>query len=219
MEFWIAGRDTWPHLCTDGDFMMLYQATSDEMRPFNVSDEVLNVMVTDVELPDIGCQRIILRGSYDVLPEGTQLVAEVVPNSPDLDPVDYDIEHQFHYDIKFLDANGAQLPMPLAKKVELLFEVVYGLTSDQIEVMYAREGEDVQFEEHLVNIDGVNYVEVWTDHNSPYTLIDKLTDEEKAAMMKTGDEVTYFTISGLGLIMTLALGLMINSKINKKKFD
>ena len=47
----------------------------------------------------------------------------------------------------------------------------------------------------------------------------KLTDEEKAAMMKTGDEVIYFTISGLGLIMTLALGLMINSKINKKKFD
>ena len=36
---------------------------------------------------------------------------------------------------------------------------------------------------------------------------------------KTGDEITYFTVSGLGLIMTLALGLMLNSKINKKKSD
>ena len=52
--------------------------------------------------------------------------------------------------------------------------------------------------------------------------------EEKAAesnvistdeYAKTGDEITSFTISGLGLIMTLALGLMINSKINRKKFD
>ena len=36
---------------------------------------------------------------------------------------------------------------------------------------------------------------------------------------ETGDEITYFTISGLGLIMTLALGLMVNSKANKKRFD
>jgi hypothetical protein len=45
--------------------------------------------------------------------------------------------------------------------------------------------------------------------------------QEKTAdeSTKTGDEVTYLTISGLGLIMTLALGLMLNSKINKKKFD
>ena len=85
-------------------------------------------------------------------------------------------------------------------------------------------------------------------HFSPYFIYDKLTDEEKAAFdalsdkekaqldaaakelasqqkekaaesIKTGDEVTYFTSSGLGLMMTLALGLMINSKLNKKKSD
>ena len=85
-------------------------------------------------------------------------------------------------------------------------------------------------------------------HFSPYFIYDKLTDEEKAEFdklsdeeksnldeiakemavqqektadesTKTGDEVTYLTISGLGLIMTLALGLMLNSKINKKKSD
>lgn len=85
-------------------------------------------------------------------------------------------------------------------------------------------------------------------HFSPYFIYDKLTDEEKAEFdklsdeeksnldeiakemavqqektadesTKTGDEVTYFAVSGLGLIMTLALGLMLNSKINKKKSD
>ena len=82
-------------------------------------------------------------------------------------------------------------------------------------------------------------------HFSPYFIYDKLSDEEKAQLdaaaiefaaqqeekaieanevsidesTQTSDEITYFTISGLGLIMTLALGLMINSKINKKKFD
>jgi len=85
-------------------------------------------------------------------------------------------------------------------------------------------------------------------HFSPYFIYDKLTDEEKTAFdalsdkekaqldaaakelasqqkekaaesIKTGDEVTYFTSSGLGLMMTLALGLMINSKLNKKKSD
>ena len=45
--------------------------------------------------------------------------------------------------------------------------------------------------------------------------------EESASdsSVKTGDEVIYFTISGLGLIMTLALGLILISKINRKKSD
>ena len=42
-------------------------------------------------------------------------------------------------------------------------------------------------------------------------------DSQSDSTSKTGDEVTYFAVSGLGLIMTLALGLMLNSKINKKK--
>ena len=42
-------------------------------------------------------------------------------------------------------------------------------------------------------------------------------DSPSDSTSKTGDEITYFAVSGLGLIMTLALGLMLNSKINKKK--
>lgn len=42
---------------------------------------------------------------------------------------------------------------------------------------------------------------------------------QKAATKKTGDIFSYLTISGLCLVTTLALGLIINSKVNKKKFN
>ena len=83
-------------------------------------------------------------------------------------------------------------------------------------------------------------------HFSPYFIYDKLTDEEKAELeqalgnlsdeekakleaelqkesasnqVKTGDQVSLFTISGLALIMTLALGLMLSTNSSKRKFD
>ena len=83
-------------------------------------------------------------------------------------------------------------------------------------------------------------------HFSPYFIYDELTDEEKAELeqalgnlsdedkakleaemqkesasnqVKTGDQVSLFTISGLGLTMTLALGLMLKTNSNKRKFD
>ena len=62
---------------------------------------------------------------------------------------------------------------------------------------------------------------MYLSHFSPYFIYDKLTDEEKAKQnqVKTGDQVSLFTISGLGLIMTLALGLMLKTHSSKRKFD
>ncbi len=226
LQFWIAGRETAANggtVSSDGNIMTLYQAKSVKQVEFNASakryKENLNVLKTTVELLNGQKQNIVVRGGYDVLPIGTQLVVNVVPDSPELDRQDNEIEKQFHYEITLLDEDGKPLSMPLKQKVELLFEVVDGLDKDDLEVILAKVGDDIQFEEYLIKIDGVDYVGIYTDHFSPYTLVDKLTDEEKAAMMKTGDEVTYFTVAGLGLIMTLALGLMINSKLNKKKSD
>ena len=57
------------------------------------------------------------------------------------------------------------------------------------------------------------------NHFSPYFIYDKDTEKEQRALnsAETGDELTYVTISGLGLVMTLALGLiMLNSKMNRK---
>lgn len=38
-------------------------------------------------------------------------------------------------------------------------------------------------------------------------------------LQKTGDRIMYFTITNMSLMMTLALGLMLKSKMNSKKIE
>ncbi len=183
-------------------------------------DDGINVLIADVDV-NSQTQRVMVRGPYKVLPRGTKLVVEVAPPHKELDDQGYEIEQQTHYNIWLLNEDGTSLPMPLPEKVELLFQILKNGNGDDLEIVLVTEGEDIQFEENTVEIDGIRYRRAYTDHFSPYSLLDKLTEEEKNALnaVKTGDELTYVTISGLGLVMTLALGLMLNSKINKKKSD
>lgn len=183
-------------------------------------DDGINVLIADVDV-NSQTQRVMVRGPYKVLPRGTKLVVEVAPPHEELDDQGYEIEQQTHYNIWLLNEDGTSLPMPLPEKVELLFQILKNGNGDDLEIVLVTEGEDIQFEENTVGIDGIRYRRAYTDHFSPYSLLDKLTEEEKNALnaVKTGDELTYVTISGLGLVMTLALGLMLNSKINRKKSD
>lgn len=192
----------------------------------------INTLIADVTVNGQP-QRIIVRGSYRALPQGTRLLAQVVARHADFDQQGYDIEHEIHYQITLVDESGNPLPMPLPEDVELLLQVIPGLDKSDLEVVLAQSGIDTQFDENLVEIGGESYVLVKTNHFSPYSLIDKLTEEEKAELnkalenlsdkeksalgaVKTGDDPSYVTI--LGLVMILALGLMLNSKIRPKKF-
>ena len=183
------------------------------------TDDGIEVLSTTIQINGVN-QKILVRDINKVLPTETQLKAQVVANQENLDVPNFNVEHQFHYEITLVDAQGNPLPMPLSSNVELLFEVIEGLDANDLEVVLAQLGDDIQFEESLVNIDDTQYVGVWTNHFSPYTLFDELTAEEKAAedQIKTGDQVSLFIISGVGLIMTLALGLMLRINSNKKKF-
>lgn len=114
----------------------------------------------------------------------------------------------------------------LDEKVDLYVQIGDDWDRDDLAAFYISQGEDENIPVRYETSDypeGEDEFGIMTlSHFSPYFIYDKLTDEEKAEAdesTKTGDEVTYLTISGLGLIMTLALGLMLNSKINKKKFD
>ncbi len=158
-------------------------------------------------------QKILVRGLNSVIPDGTKLVAKVVTNAEGLDPQNYEIEKQFHYEIELQDENGAPLPMPLSEKVELYFQVIDGLDKNDLEVVLRQIGDDIQFEEKLVNIDGNDYVCVKTDNFSPYSLIDKLSEEEKAAQ----NRAILFTVVGITLVLILAVGIFIKFKSNKQK--
>ncbi len=114
----------------------------------------------------------------------------------------------------------------LDEKVDLYVQIGDDWDRDDLAAFYISQGEDENIPvryETSDSAEGEDEFGIMTlSHFSPYFIYDKLTDEEKAEAdesTKTGDEVTYFAVSGLGLIMTLALGLMLNSKINKKKSD
>lgn len=228
---WIFNEGEYP--CLKGFFE---EADEPEGTPGseNQGNEI-NVLTADVTVNGQP-QRIMVRGSYRALPQGTRLLAQVVARHADFDQPGYDIEHEIHYQITLVDESGNPLPMPLPEDVELLLQVIPGLDKSDLEVVLAQNGIDTQFDENLLEIDGESYVLVKTNHFSPYSLIDKLTEEEKAELnkalknlsdeekstlgaVKTGDDPSYVTIFSLGLVMILALGLMLNSKIRTKKFD
>ena len=119
------------------------------------------------------------------------------------------------YNISLVDASDKNLSMPLSDNVELCFEVFEGLDRHELEVVLARQMADAEFTEELVELDGSSWVNVKTNHFSPYGLIDKLSDAEKAALGKgnvpTGDQAAQVAVSGLGIMLRLIT--------NKRKFE
>ncbi len=112
----------------------------------------------------------------------------------------------------------------LSNSVDVYVQIGNDWDETDLQGFYIQQGTDENVE--------VTYVEGWPypegsdefgvmqlNHFSPYFIYDKDTEKEQRALnsAETGDELTYVTISGLGLVMTLALGLiMLNSKMNRK---
>ncbi len=176
-------------------------------------------------------QRLRVYDPNGVLPAGADLLAEVVTTHEHLDD-GREIEHIISYNLTLVDGAGQPIPMPRDGTFRLCFEVIPGLDAKELEVVLVKQFADGQFEESLVPIDGVDWVTVDTDRCSPWSLIDRLSEEEKAAKnptpppaeeentpgdgtnVKTGDTVTRATVAGLGMVLVLALGVLL--KLNKK---
>lgn len=172
---------------------------------------------------DIGgiTQQFRLFDPFGVVPAGATLSVQNVAEHGNLDVIS-DAEHIVSYNISLLDSSGKPVDMPLAHPVRLWFEVLDWMDPEDIEIILAQDGEDTQFEEHLEYIDGKYWVWIETDHFSPYTLVDKLSDKEKAALsnnVKTGDLVAELRVAGFGIVLVYALGIMISLIKNKKRIS
>lgn len=88
------------------------------------------------------------------------------------------IENIAFFEITLYQSNGEPVPMPLARKVRVLIQIPEGWDKGDMEVALVSPDTDIEFEENVVTIDGINYIAFWTDHFSPYSTIDTLTDEE-----------------------------------------
>ena len=150
--------------------------------------------------------KCIVQDPYRVLPDGTALVIRHIEPGERFDELSAKLDDTHaaekieFFEIELLDSQGNKLPMPLNYKVRVLLQIPDGMDKDEIQVVLVNAGDDVEFEETLVYKvydAGGNFIKtvdkdyepedgetvkvfaaVWTDHFSPYALIDALNDRE-----------------------------------------
>lgn len=64
------------------------------------------------------------------------------------------------------------------------------------------EGKDLEFDEKLEVIDGEYYLVLWTNHFSPYSFIDTLSEEEKASLNQDNNPNSENNTDGINYIVT-----------------
>ena len=94
---------------------------------------------------------------------------------------DYPIEHinffEVHPTVNGKTKEGA------IDSVYMMYEIPEGWDESDLEMILVRDGDDQEFDEKVLEINGKKYLVMWKNHFSPYAMIDKLTDEERAALI------------------------------------
>ena len=105
---------------------------------------------------------------YKVLPEGVRLEIKLAEGErydelkSQLDPT-HPIENVAFFDIRLLkESNNESVDMPLARPVRVLLQIPEGWDKADMEAVLIAEDADIEFEEDIVTIDGVDYVAFWT---------------------------------------------------------
>lgn len=77
------------------------------------------------------------------------------------------------YSIKILDASGNKLQPANGNKVKISLPIPDGYDLNDLEAIRVEAGDDIEYNEHVEEIDGKNYLVFETDHFSDYAIIDK----------------------------------------------
>ncbi len=169
---------------------------------------VLSKTVTRGE-DEIKC---IVQDPYGILPNGAILNSQLSEGEERLNNIDnldntHIIEHVEFFDISLSESTSApisQLNIP----VRVLLQIPEGWDKEDIEVVRITASTDVEFDETIVTIGDKKYIAIWTDHFSPYAIIDKLVlsevkDISDVSKTYDGSEVTEptYTYSGEGQII------------------
>ena len=107
---------------------------------------------------------------------------------------DYPIEHINFFEVcPIVNKNsiGGELD-----SVYMMYEIPEGWDESDLEMILVRDGDDQEFDEKVLEINGKKYLAMWKNHFSPYAMIDKLTDEERAALIAQQVESMDLTNSG-----------------------
>ena len=94
---------------------------------------------------------------------------------------DHPIEHINFFEVR-PKVNGKTKEGPL-DSVYMMYEIPEGWDESDLEMILVQNGDDQEFDEEVVEMNGKKYLVMWKNHFSPYAMIDKLTDEERAALI------------------------------------
>ena len=129
--------------------------------------------------------KTILQDPYKVLPDGTTLKTTLIDAGSarynellaNLDAT-HKVENVVFFELDLYDARGAKISGILANKVRVLLQIPDGWDKEELEAVLVMDTGDLEFEESIVTIDGVDYLAFWTGHFSPYAMIDVKTDKD-----------------------------------------
>ena len=170
--------------------------------------------------------KIILQDPYKVLPEGVQINGTPIEAGSarynellaQMDNTDH-IEHLAFFELKLHNAKGELISGEIAGKVRVLIQIPDGWDKEDMKAALVMEGKDINnFEESVITIDGVDYLAFWTDHFSPYALIDKKTAKENKKTSPATGNSDFVLISALAAVSASAvifIYLMIERKRKK----
>ena len=139
--------------------------------------------------------KVILQDPYKVLPDGTQLSSKAVtPGSArhnellgQMDNID-DVLNLAFFEIELFKSDGKQISGQIAGKVRILLQIPDGWDKRDLEAVLIMDGVDIEFEESVITIDGVDYLAFWTDHFSPYALIEESAQKEDESTTNSNTE-------------------------------
>ena len=174
---------------------------------------------------------IIVQDFYNQLYEGMRL--EIIPIEQGNDRRTellnqlgdkYPIGQIALFDVNIYDKDGNKMST-FERKLRVLLQIPAGWNKENLEIIRFGPESDEKLEKNIVTIDGVDYVEFWTEHFSPYALIDKSTDKEqnpqnseKSNNLETDDPTNIPIL--LSILIFSSLGVLWLSRktyINKNK--
>ena len=146
--------------------------------------------------------------SVTYIKEGSARYNELMSQVDD----DHPIEHINFFEV-YPTVNGEKIEGELSDYVYMEYEIPEGWDESDLEMILVRDGDDQEFEERVLEIDGKKYLAMWKNHFSPYAMIDELTDEEKAALAaKTGDSSRSMVLTSSAMLISTGLFLEVCMK-------
>ena len=141
--------------------------------------------------------RVLKKNDSDVLGISVTYVKEGLARYNELMSLldgDYPIEHINFFEVR-PKVNEETKYGPL-DSVYMMYEIPEGWDESDLEMILVQNGDDQEFDEEVVEMNGKKYLVMWKNHFSPYAMIDKLTDEERAALIAQQVESMDSTNSG-----------------------